>query len=340
MRTLYIHIGAHRTATTSVQKFLQTNFVKLQRRGYFHPYNAGRHVALMNKIFSGEVPVAEVAADITRRADSKAYALHSVVLSDEDICMRRDLSVLAQLREHFDVKIVFALRRQDLWLESWYLQNVKWQWNPSLAHLTFAEFLERREEFFWIHYEAYLRHVEDLFGRDNVLLYAFDKAQMPQGPVAAFCDAIGLTEREGLSPAPHTNTSMSPAMSEFMRVMPLDEIQPVQRKFFELACAQVDKTRRQQHSRESNLLMDAETRARILDIYAPGNAAVAREYFGRETLFLDPLPAPDAPLAEMRLPAEGYAVMRDYVADFVRAMALIRTEEAETAAAVAAAKKG
>ena len=328
MRTLYIHIGAHRTATTSVQKFLQTNFVKLQRLGYFHPYNAGRHVALMNRLFSGEAQVAEVAADITARADGKAHDLHSVVLSDEDICMRRDLSVLARFREHFEVKIVFALRRQDLWLESWYLQNVKWQWNPSLAHLTFAEFLERLGEFFWIHYDAYLQHVEELFGRDNVLVYAFDKAQMPDGPVAAFCDAIGLTERATLAPAPHTNTSMSPAMSEFMRVLPLDEVPPTQRKFFERACAQVDKMRAKQHGRPSNLLMDPDNRLRILNLYAAGNMAVAARYFKRETLFLDPLPARDAPLAEMRLPSEGYAVMQDYVADFVRAMALIRAEEA------------
>lgn len=331
MRTLYIHIGAHRTATTSVQKFLQTNFVKLQRLGYFHPYNAGRHVALMNRLFSGEAQVAEVAADITARADGKAHELHSVVLSDEDICMRRDLSVLARFREHFDVKIVFALRRQDLWLESWYLQNVKWQWNPSLAHLTFEEFLKRREEFFWIHYDAYLQHVEELFGRDNVLVYAFDKAQMPDGPVAAFCDAIGLADRATLAPAPHTNTSMSPAMSEFMRVLPLDEVPPTQRKFFERACAQVDKTRTKEHGRQSNLLMDAATRLRILNLYTPGNSAVALRYFERETLFLDPLPAPDAPLAEMRLPSEGYAVMQNYVADFVRAMALIRAEEAAAA---------
>ncbi|EYD70567.1 hypothetical protein [Limimaricola hongkongensis] len=333
MRTLYIHIGAHRTATTSVQKFLQANFVNLQRLGYFHPFNAGRHVALMNRIFSGEAQVADVAADITARADGKAHDLHSVILSDEDICMRPDLSVLAQFRAHFDVKIVFALRRQDLWLESWYLQNVKWQWNPSLAHLTFAEFLERREDFAWIHYDAYLRHVEELFGRDNVLVYAFDKAQMPDGPVAAFCDRIGLTARDTLAPAPHTNTSMSPAMSEFMRVLPLDEVPPVQRKFFERACAQVDETRTQKHGRQSNLLMDADTRARVLDLYAAGNAAVAARHFGRETLFLDPLPARDAPLAEMRLPAEGYAVMQDYVADFVRAMALVRAEEAAAAAA-------
>lgn len=336
MRTLYIHIGAHRTATTSVQKFLQANFVKLQRLGYFHPFNAGRHVALMNRIFSGESQVADVAADITRRADSKSHELHSIILSDEDICMRRDLSVLSRFREHFDVKIVFALRRQDTWLESWYLQNVKWQWNPNLAHLTFAEFLNRREDFFWVHYDTYLQHVEELFGRDNVQLYAFDKAQMPEGPVAAFCDAIGLTEREALTPAPHSNTSMSPAMSEFMRVLPLDEVPPVQRKFFERACAQVDKTRRQQHGRESSLLMDADTRHRILDIYAAGNKAVAQRYFGRETLFLDPLPPRDAAVAEMCLPSEGYAVMQDYVADFVRAMALIRAEEAAAEAAAEA----
>ena len=174
-RTLYLHVGVHRTATSAIQRFLLKNSANLQERGFFHPYRVPRHFLLMNNIFSKEISVQAAAADIAARADSKKHPVHSITISDEDICMRRDLSPLAEFRAHFDVKVVCFLRRQDLWIESWYQQNVKWQWNKRLAHLTFAEFLAQRGEFFWINYDERLRHLGAVFGAENVICRAFEK---------------------------------------------------------------------------------------------------------------------------------------------------------------------
>ncbi len=58
----------------------------------------------------------------------------------------------------------------------------------------------------------------------------------------------------------------------------------------------------------------------LLDRHAAGNANVARRYFGRDALFLDPLPAPDAPLAQMKLPPDSATLMRDYVAPLIRGL--------------------
>ncbi|MFC2970493.1 hypothetical protein ACFOES_20545, partial [Acidimangrovimonas pyrenivorans] len=163
MRKLILHIGAHRTATTATQKTLRKNFKALLRQGVFYPYGVDRHIRIANMLLSGAMPPAELAEDLGRRAEAWEKELGrevgTIILSDEDICMRRDLSILAPLRDHFDVEIIFALRRQDLWLESWYLQNVKGQWNKSLAHLTFDEFMDRSEEFHWIDYDRYARHL-------------------------------------------------------------------------------------------------------------------------------------------------------------------------------------
>jgi len=319
-RTLYLHIGAHRTATTSTQKFLRVNANTLAKRGVFLPSGVGRHFDLFNRLFSGVTPVAKAARNIDERAEARQQPIHSVVLSDEDVCTRRDLSVLTGFAERFDVKVIFSMRRQDLWLESWYQQNVKWQWNPALAHLPFPEFLARRDEFFWIDYNAMIERLEGLFGAENVIPLVFERGQMPEGPVAAFCDAIGIDDLTGFEAPEHSNTSLSPVMTEFMRNMPLDELPGPVRRVFEQACSRAD--RHLEGVSRSTLFLPHADRAALMDSFAPGNRALAQRRFGRDHLFLDPLPAPDAELAPQRLPDNSYETMAGLVAPFVQSLAL------------------
>lgn len=319
-RTLYIHIGAHRTATTSTQKYLRLNAARLLERGFFLPFGVSRHFDLFNRLFDGRLTVSEAAKDIAQRADNKTAPVHSIILSDEDVCTRRNLERLQPFRDHFDVKVVFSMRRQDLWIESWYQQNVKWQWNPELSHLRFADFLDRRPDFFWIDYDGMIDRLERLFGAGNVLPLVFEKGQMPDGPVTAFCDAIGLTDRDGFAEAPHTNVSLSPMMTEFMRTLPLDEMPGPVRRVFERACARADKDLAFEN--RSTLFLDHEERQALLDEFEPGNRAVARRLFDRDRLFLEPLPAPDATLAVQFLPVDSYDTQTQLVAPFVRALAL------------------
>lgn len=320
-RRLFIHIGAHRTATTSIQTFLRENFEALQRAGYFNLYGAGRSVELFNRIFAGDLDVKELSAEIQKRADSKKSPIHSIVLSDEDVSMRRDLSVLQKFADDFDVKILFSMRRQDLWLESWHQQNVKWQWNSALAHLTFPQFLERREEFHWIHYDRITAHLADLFGSENLILRVFERGEMPDGPVVAFCTDLGLADLTTFSEPPHVNSSLAPISSEFMRAMPLDEIPPKYRTLIETAVIAMDQQLAQRRGKSSGFLMDSATRAAVLSAYEVGNATVARQYFGREQLFREPLPAPDAIVADQTLPTDSYELMRDFVAPMLRKLA-------------------
>jgi hypothetical protein len=313
IRTLYLHIGTHRTATTSIQAFLHANSDALLRRGYFYPYGVRRHLELVNQIFSGEQAVSDVCDTIQGRADSRRSEIHSVILSDEDICMRRDLSVLAQFRERFDVKVIFALRRQDIWLESWYFQNIKWQWQPALAHCTFDEFMEMRERFHWIDYDRYLRHLEGLFGRENVLPIVFEKESMPKGPIAKFCRTAGIEDLEGFGKVPHNNSSRSPEMAEFMRHLPLDQASVPVRNALVSACERVDRTVLGSNGRRSKQLLDFDRRAMVLKHFAAGNHAVAQRYFDRDALFQAPLPTRDDPLAEMKLPETPEKLMERLV---------------------------
>lgn len=319
-RTLYLHIGVHRTATTSIQDFLLRNFDTLLARGYLLAYRKSRHHALMRGIFSGKRPVEAVAQDLLKRMHNKAQPMHSVILTDEAICMQTDLSRLAEFRKHFDVKVIFSLRRQDAWLESWYFQNVKWQWNPKYCHLSFAEFMAHRADFHWIDYDAVLHRLETVFGAENIHLTVHESGQMPGGPVATFARHIGFDTLDGLEEPRHVNSSLSPMMSEFIRHLPFDTAPDAYRHKLVNACAAIDRDLQAGRPRQSERVMPHDQRLEVMAHYAAGNAAVAQRYFGRDTLFLDPLPAPDAPLAEARLPQDSETLLRDLVAPLLARM--------------------
>ncbi|RVV97621.1 hypothetical protein EKE94_13910 [Mesobaculum littorinae] len=335
-RTLYLHIGTHRTATTSIQRFLLRNFDALIAEGCLLPFRKPRHFEMINAIFAGQRTIADAAARMNERADSKAPVdITKLVVSDEDICMRKDLSLLGEFREHFDVKVIYSLRRQDLWLESWYFQNIKWQWNPALSHCTFDEFLARRDQFHWIHYDGYVRHLEEVFGAENVAINVFEKEQMPDGPVAAFCEAAGLQALLGNGTEPHVNSSMSAAMAEFARHLPMDEFPPAQRELLRRAMEGVDRNVFGHTGKQSERLMPPELRQAILSDYEAGNRALAQRRFGREALFEQPLPAADAPLAQLAIPQDSQGLIDQFVAPLLRQMV-----EKGMITAPAAPKKG
>ena len=323
MRNLYLHVGVHRTGTTSTQKFFHANFNALLDKGYLYPFGVARHSAVVNRIKTGLLGAEDLAADLEKRMDARGSHVHSVVLSDEDMSQIKDFSIFAPLARHFDVKVVVSLRRQDLWLESWYLQNLKWQWNPSLSHLTFAEFFARRGEFFWIDYATRLAEYEALFGQGSVMAGIFETSEMPDGPIGAMLNVIGITDQSGLGPKLHHNSAFSPLTSEFMRHLPLDAMEPKDRRVIERAIGIMDAGLR---TNGAKLVMSHDQRLIVGAEFAASNQATARRWFNRDTLFHDPLPDPAAPLATTALPADAAGLMQDFVVPMVRALGDILAE--------------
>lgn len=322
MRKLYVHIGNHRTGTTSIQQFMYAHREALWRRGVLYPNATRRHLGVMDGIFR-QGNGARIAEDLERKADHRGA--HTVVLSEEDVCKRADLSPLLDLAERFEVRPVFFLRRQDLWLESWFSQNVKWQWDPELRHMPWDAFLEGRARFHWIDYERMAARLEGTFGADRVELAVFDRELMPEGPVAAFARIVGVREPETFGKLPALNYGYSPMMSEVMRRLPLHEAPPPVRGRINGACERADRAFQAAHGRLPKLMMDPAARREVMAGYEAGNAALARRRFGRDALFAEPLPGPDAAHGAPALPEDPDRLMDDVmvpiVADMIRRLA-------------------
>jgi hypothetical protein len=129
-RTVYIHIGTHKTGTTAIQTTLLRNHANLLNLNYLYPttvlYAAGHHhipwflsghPAYDRFWKNSDCSVIDVLFDDINKHDQP-----NLILSSENfyLCNSRQLEPLAELFKNCRVVLILFLRRQDRFLESWY----------------------------------------------------------------------------------------------------------------------------------------------------------------------------------------------------------------------------
>lgn len=139
-KRLIIHIGMHKTGSTSIQRFLSRNRLALRLAGVLYPTSYGadgrrepKHNALFSAIsheadFGAPHPdlgpsndmIAEV-GDSFARSRAQTAILSAEGFSGEKPAFAR---ALAPLGRRFDTRIVVYLRRPDQWVESFYRQMI------------------------------------------------------------------------------------------------------------------------------------------------------------------------------------------------------------------------
>lgn len=133
-RTLVLHIGLHKTATTYLQNALAVGREQLLECGVLYPRSGEvteERESTREGAQSGQAQFT-VAGDHRDLIASLAREVHdstrTVVVSSEDFTLPRASRTPEQFLEMFDafgrVEVVLVLRRQDRWIESWYKQRV------------------------------------------------------------------------------------------------------------------------------------------------------------------------------------------------------------------------
>jgi hypothetical protein len=140
-RVCYIHVGPHKTGTTSIQWFLQENREELLKCGYFVPESEtkhGAHYALVEKLCGlevGEHREPLVAKSIRALVETPSEA---IIISSEA------LEGILKSRKHADAffsrigelnlkpKLILFPRNQPQWINSSYSSSVKSfrRWDP------------------------------------------------------------------------------------------------------------------------------------------------------------------------------------------------------------------
>ena len=294
LRTLYLHIGTHKTGSSSLQKFLFENVEWLLTKGYYYPVE-GRYFLPMERSQSllahslrGERPnyiraeveyskrqcVAELIADI------ESSSAPAVIISSEHFCPcdRVTLIELQQILEPlFDqIKIVVYLRRQDQRLESGYNQRVKTGACVDSFNKIATRILHDNKPHM-IDYYSMLESYADIFGKPNIIVRPFEKEQLAGGSVIDdFLAILDVQSDSSVVRSTELNRSISTEMLVLIRTLVTGLPEPQRKKLSMLLRRLPLQTDNKRYT-----LCSPQMRSRILASSADSNSKVAREYLGR-----------------------------------------------------------
>lgn len=208
MATVYIHIGAPKTATSTLQNVLSSNYRKLLKHGVLYPRdfrNGDAHHLLvcdliekvqgnrMPDIWYGSKPRGQAWAALQAEIAGHGSDIHSVILSSELFFGQSNkiqpmLDEVSTYLHGHDIKVVVYLRCQDQLYSSFYNQDVKGvrQW-PDSAY----EFYQTHQMFQQDYYSL-LNAWSEAFGKAQVLIRPFESEQWVNGDIVQdFCEVTG-----------------------------------------------------------------------------------------------------------------------------------------------------
>lgn len=222
MKTAYIHIGTHKTGSTSIQYFLFKNREKLKEQGFLYPLSGipqknlfGQHhlaVAFLEHLqLNTYNPNAGGWEEFITEAHS--FPEQNIIISSENFCLPRfDLEQIYKIKYYlsqYTVKIVVYLRRQDDYLISKYRQFI----SSNKYSNSFEQFII--EQKWLIDYHQILEPWQKVFGITNMIVKLFEPEQLNNNLIDNFLDTINYpenrselikTSQQAISPSiKHTN---------------------------------------------------------------------------------------------------------------------------------------
>jgi hypothetical protein len=300
-RSGVLHIGAPKTGSTALQRFLASNREELRSQGYLYPAAALRADGHHDLAFLSGGGYPEWAVAQGESLDSLVDGLREeiarhdgpVILSSENFYLLCEPDDVAQLMRRLgfvpegSVQVLIYIRRQDEAHLSWYNQAVKAQGFAG----TIADSIAGAWDL-W-DYANRLDRWERAFGARQINVRVYQESTLHGGEIRRdICHALSLRPERLAFPQHRANTKLNRSVLEFQRQLNTERGgTPHKRRFHRELMALCARTAGTGLFDESEVL-DVPQRLALLEQYASGNARVAQRYFGRDWLFDDAMPPP------------------------------------------------
>ena len=292
-KTLIIHIGWHKTASTVIQLYFDKYRRNLRDNDICYPvidnqtgFGGIKHSDLLASIFN-ELQFGELRLDVKKFEvlfeksikEISSSRCSCAVLSEEGFSMEHPgiAQFMGRYKEYFDdIKVVAYIRRQDYLFESMYAQGVKQKITRGKGR--FQKFIEHPKVRKRADYSMILDWWAEVFGVENILVAPFESHVIAPDPVTYFFKVaslpMNLLEEY---PVVQIKTHSSPPreVTEFFRFMNArgqDFDEKILTEFLMKSGAQLTNTR----------YLSVDDRERILSEYENGNLSLARKYLKRD----------------------------------------------------------
>lgn len=227
-KTLFLHIGTHKTGSTSIQSVLTKEKEKLKEEGIYY-LGGFRELSKPMKVRTeyDEDHVRKFQKKVKESINQSKFSNpHTYIASNENWSgstlnaydnAALNAKILRDIFKNFDfnIRIIVYLRRQDSFIESVYAQKVK----RGDTDLTFQDFLElvHKKQFHWI---SLLDSYAKFFGKENIIVQRFDKEvlQTKNSLVQSFGTIINSEHLKVFENTVVENTGYSKDVMEFARM--------------------------------------------------------------------------------------------------------------------------
>ncbi|MEX5728677.1 hypothetical protein Ga0609869_002030 [Rhodovulum iodosum] len=225
MARLILHIGTHKTATTTLQRTFKRNRALLAERGVIYPEigaSAGHHALVTHWFDMPQFAGLDRPIDAAWRTISERYAGTdaTVVLSSEEFSRgdrdrRVDFTELRALVSDFeDVKVLCLLREQAAFLQSIFLQMAK---SHRQVGMYWREFYDktmktRLASGLFLNYNQLYDHILTGFAPEEIIFLSYDAAcRAPGGVIGKILEMTGAPlTADDLDHGPPANVSPEP----------------------------------------------------------------------------------------------------------------------------------
>lgn len=294
MGVLYLHIGIGKTGSSALQSFLAKNRERLYEDGIWYPeLNASAKVEKKLKSFNGNAEFLnhfnvyfEDMSEKLRRLFEDTCKMLQNGDNNKDILLSREMALKEAemvcknfVTYGFDVKVIVYLRRQDLWGESSWNQNVK---SRSYTESCF-DFIQASEQ--QLDYYNRLKEIAAVVGKDNVIVSVYESGA--EDIFTTFLSILGILNMENYQKdAYQANPSLSANYVEIKRI--LNSI-PNGTVFMDSMKELLEEGKKYARTNEETVhapsFLTREQRFEIIEKYHEGNTKLAREFLGRDVLF-------------------------------------------------------
>ncbi|MGB5714316.1 MAG: hypothetical protein WBM44_25820 [Waterburya sp.] len=293
---LFIHIGTHKTGTTSIERVLRQYRNELRKEGLVYlplPPEVNQFQPLkeldVEIIKSYKKNLNRQIKENQRRENRDIRFLMSYEgFSGNPLTGYNNAGIIAehlkQITDNMDVCIIVYLRRQDNFLESMYTQEVH-----EGESYSFESFLENSSAFSF-DWERFLSCYCDHFGRENIVVRRYDKAFLPESDslLKDFFNILGIDIQKIVSQnnIPALNRGYSRDTLEIARLSN-PYLNRVERRRLRRILQQTSSKK----SFERYSYWSDDDKDRFFAQYSESNGAVAREYFNEASGLLFPYQA-------------------------------------------------
>ena len=293
MKTLYVHIGTHKTGTSALQHFLKINKERLKPKGYMYPlfpkYKYPRKLTERNGLFLSSLIIDEqgkrhIQEEDERRVEALSQihdyfqTYDTIILSDEalwrNLCTRpRILRHLVRDSEEFDYRLVLViyLRRQDDMIESMLYQRIKR--DPDFLD-DLATYTDEQKQF--LDYSYVLKCLSEYVPEENIIVRRFDESRKNGGIELDFMNLIGLELTDEYVIETGRNTSLYGNTAYIKKVInSLDSLEYKESKLFRESLTMSSGPSKRSYPCS---IFSPEERAEFMAGFEDSNAAITAKY--------------------------------------------------------------